>query len=97
MESSVTEWQHPPKKSIAVLLKLLHRLHLLRVTENEEGTIIESSNFTMLNLWLVWFGPKREDRLAIEILVMQVLVGLAGLFIRHNFALLLFESDNVGV
>ncbi|RDL33661.1 Uncharacterized protein BP5553_08029 [Venustampulla echinocandica] len=97
MESSVTEWQHPPKKPIAMLLKLLHRLHLLRVTENEEGTIIESSNFTMLNLWLVWFGPKREDRLAIEILVMQVLVGLAGLFIRHNFALLLFESDNVGV
>lgn len=57
--------------------------------------MVESTNFTLLNLWLVWFGPKREDRLAIEILIMQVLVGLFGLFVRHNFALLIFESDNL--
>lgn len=95
MEASVTEWQYPPKPIISVALKLLHRLHLLRVTTNSEGVITESSNFTILNLWLVWFGPKREDRLAIEIVVMQFLVGLFGLFVRHNCALWIFESDNV--
>lgn len=97
MEASVTEWQRPPKAVIAAGLKLLHQFKLLRVTTNSEGQIIESTNFTILNLWLVWFGPKREDRLAIEILVMQAVVGFLGLFIRHNFALLLFESDNLGV
>ncbi|KAH8659105.1 glycosyl transferase family 4-domain-containing protein [Tricladium varicosporioides] len=97
MEASVTEWQRPPKAVIAAGLRLLHQLRLLRITTNNEGQIIESTNFTILNLWLVWFGPKREDRLAIEILAMQVVVGFLGLFIRHNFALLLFESDNLGV
>jgi UDP-N-acetylglucosamine--dolichyl-phosphate N-acetylglucosaminephosphotransferase len=95
METSVTEWVSPPKAPIAIFLKVLHQLHLLRVTTNEEGVITESTNFTLLNLWLVWFGPKREDRLATEILIMQTIVGLLGLFIRHNFALLLFEKDNL--
>jgi UDP-N-acetylglucosamine--dolichyl-phosphate N-acetylglucosaminephosphotransferase len=94
MEPSVTEWQYPPKPIVALFLKMLHRLHLLRVTTNHEGQITESTNFTILNLWLVWFGPMREDRLAIELLVMQTLCGLFGLFVRHNFALWIFESDN---
>ncbi|KAH9222028.1 putative UDP-N-acetylglucosamine:dolichyl phosphate N-acetylglucosamine-1-phosphate transferase [Leptodontidium sp. 2 PMI_412] len=97
MEASVTEWTYPPKRHIALLLTLLHKLHLLRVDWNEQGVIVASTNFTLLNLWLVWFGPKREDRLAIEILIMQTAVGLFGLFVRHNFALLIFESDNLGV
>jgi UDP-N-acetylglucosamine--dolichyl-phosphate N-acetylglucosaminephosphotransferase len=97
MEPSVTEWQQPPKSLVSMVLNLLHGLHLLRVTTNKEGQIIESSNLTILNLWLVWFGPKREDRLAMEILGMQLLVGLFGLFVRHNFALLIFESDNLSV
>ncbi|TVY86149.1 UDP-N-acetylglucosamine--dolichyl-phosphate N-acetylglucosaminephosphotransferase [Lachnellula willkommii] len=97
LECSVTEWQHPPNPVVAKVLKLLHRLNLLRVEMNSQGQIVESTNFTLLNLWLVWFGPKREDRLAIEILVMQFAVGLFGLFARHNFALLLFESDNLNV
>ncbi|KAG9229415.1 putative UDP-N-acetylglucosamine:dolichyl phosphate N-acetylglucosamine-1-phosphate transferase [Amylocarpus encephaloides] len=97
MEPSVTEWQYPPKPIVTLGLKVLHQLHLLRVTINEDGTITESTNFTLLNLWLVWFGPKREDRLATEILIMQTIIGFLGLFIRHNFALLLFEKDNLSV
>lgn len=95
LEASITEWPSPPSRLQELILTLLHRLHLLRVTWNSEGTIISSTNFTILNLWLVWFGPKREDRLAVEILAMQTAVGLFGLFVRHNFALLIFENDNL--
>ncbi|KAL3428402.1 udp-n-acetylglucosamine-dolichyl-phosphate n-acetylglucosaminephosphate [Phlyctema vagabunda] len=97
MEASVTEWQHPPKPIIAVGLKLLHRLHLLRVTTGPDGAILESTNFTILNLWLVWFGPKREDRLALEILAMQATCGLVGLFVRHRMALWIFKEDNLSL
>ncbi|KAH7391487.1 putative UDP-N-acetylglucosamine:dolichyl phosphate N-acetylglucosamine-1-phosphate transferase [Cadophora sp. MPI-SDFR-AT-0126] len=96
MEASVTEYTYPPKKHVALILTVLHKLGLLRVEWNDEGVIVTSSNFTILNLWLVWWGPKREDRLALEILAMQTVVGLFGLFVRHNFALLIFESDNLG-
>ncbi|EDN91869.1 hypothetical protein SS1G_07730 [Sclerotinia sclerotiorum 1980 UF-70] len=83
LEPSITPWPQPPKPHQAALLHLLHKLHLLSLTLNNEGKIIESSNFTLLNLWLVWFGPRREDRLALEILAMQTICGLFGLFHSH--------------
>ena len=69
-------------------------LPLLRLEKNSKGQIIESTNFTILNLWLVWFGPRREDRLAIELLAMQAICGIIGLFVRHKLALLVFREDN---
>jgi UDP-N-acetylglucosamine--dolichyl-phosphate N-acetylglucosaminephosphotransferase len=70
-------------------------LHLVQVTTNQEGQVVESSNLTILNLWLVWFGPRREDRLAKEIIGLQVACGLMGLFVRHRLALWIFRSDNL--
>ncbi|KAF7859699.1 hypothetical protein EAF04_008778 [Stromatinia cepivora] len=97
LEPSITPWPQPPKPHQAALLHLLHKLHLLSLKFNKEGKITESSNFTLLNLWLVWFGPRREDRLALEILAMQGVCGLFGLFVRHRLALLIFQSDNLSV
>ena len=76
------------------VLKILHTLKLLRVKVDGTGRVVETTNFTILNLWLVWRGPLREDRLATEILMMQTACGLAGLWIRHSLALLLFTADN---
>ncbi|RDW92108.1 hypothetical protein BP5796_01502 [Coleophoma crateriformis] len=95
LEPSVTEWQNPPKPIISAGLRALHQLHLLRITVDTRGVITESTNFTLLNLWLVWFGPKREDRLAKEILLMQFFCGLTGLFVRHRLALWIFKEDNL--
>ena len=76
-------------------LKLLHQLRLLDVETNEEGQVVSTSNFTLINLWLVWFGPMREDRLALGLLGFQAVVGIMGLFVRHRMALLIFSQDNV--
>ncbi|KAK3955408.1 hypothetical protein QBC32DRAFT_367749 [Pseudoneurospora amorphoporcata] len=99
LEPSVTPWtrERQPKPLIAWALKTLDKLKLLRVTLDEEGRFVETSNFTILNLWLVWRGPLREDRLAMEITGMQVAVGLFGLFVRHRLALIVFKQDNWGV
>ena len=97
LEPSVTHWEQSPTKPVALMLEILARfpsLPLLEVKRNSNGEIVESSNFTLLNLWLVWFGPKREDRLAAEVIVMQTILGLVGLFIRHELALLVFRQDN---
>lgn len=97
LEISTTKWDTVSPSSLQVLfLTTLERLRLLEIKRDEEGKIIESSNFTLINLWLVWFGPKREDRLTNELLMMQIVVGGVGLFVRHNFALLIFEVDNLG-
>ena len=96
LEASVTQWQHPPSPSVSWILKILASLPipLIKIETNPKGEIVESTNLTILNLWLIWFGPMREDRLAIEILAMQALSGLVGLFVRHKLALWVFRQDN---
>jgi UDP-N-acetylglucosamine--dolichyl-phosphate N-acetylglucosaminephosphotransferase len=99
LEPSVTPWtpERQPKPLVKTVLLLLHRLRLLRVTTDAEGKFVETSNFTILNLWLVWRGPLKEDKLAVEITAMQMAVGLFGLFVRHRLALLVFKEDNWSV
>ena len=98
LEPSVTQWPKPPAQPVALVLSLLERLPipLLRTKRNGRGEVIESTNLTILNLWLVWFGPMREDRLATGLLIMQALCGALGLFVRHELALLVFRQDNRG-
>jgi UDP-N-acetylglucosamine--dolichyl-phosphate N-acetylglucosaminephosphotransferase len=98
LEPSFTTWSpdRQPKPAVALALRLLHRLRLARVVDDKQGRIAETSNFTLLNLWLLWRGPMREDRLAWEMTGLQAAVGLFGLFVRHRLALLVFKEDNWG-
>ncbi|KAK3678380.1 tunicamycin resistance protein [Recurvomyces mirabilis] len=84
----------PLRPVVGEILKLLDKANIVRVAVDDKSRVTETSNFTILNLWLVWRGPLREDRLAMEILAMQTTVGLLGLWARHSLALLLFTSDN---
>ncbi|KAI9774557.1 MAG: tunicamycin resistance protein [Geoglossum simile] len=97
LESSTATFARPPPKPIALVLQLLHRLRLLTLTFNDAGEITETTNLTILNLWLVWWGPMREDKLAMGILALQIACGLVGLVIRHRMALLVFRDDNLAV
>lgn len=96
LEPSVTRWQQPPNKVLSNVLKTLARLPipLVAITEDDQGNIVQSTNFTVLNLWLVWFGPQKEDRLAIGIIGAQTTIGIMGLLVRHKLALLVFRQDN---
>jgi UDP-N-acetylglucosamine--dolichyl-phosphate N-acetylglucosaminephosphotransferase len=94
LEPSRVEFRKPLRRPIAESLKMLHRLRLLDVEVDAKGQVLSSSNFTLINLWLVWFGPMREDRLAMGLLAFQFAVGGLGLFIRHRMALLVFSADN---
>lgn len=84
----------PLNPMVGEVLKVLHKVRLLDVETDGKGVVLSTSNFTILNLWLVWRGPKREDRLALEIIAMQTVVGLLGLLVRHRLALLVFTEDN---
>ena len=96
LEPSVATFSEdkPLSPAIGEVMKLLHQLNLLRVKTDGKGRVTESTNFTLLNLWLVWRGPLKEDRLAIEMLIMQAVVGVGGLYIRHSMGRLLFNFDN---
>ena len=94
LEPSLTRWEKPPSRPVRRLLMLLHRTGLLQVNLDAKGEVVSTSNFTILNLWLVHFGPMREDRLAVAILVLQAICGILGLVARHKLALWIFRQDN---
>ncbi|KAI6782124.1 uncharacterized protein J7T54_002361 [Emericellopsis cladophorae] len=98
LEPSTTPWSpdRQPHPLVARGLRLMAGLKLVAVTYDKDGLFTETSNFTILNLWLVWRGPLREDRLAWEVTLFQAAVGLFGLFVRHKLALLVFKEDNWG-
>ncbi|KXT18701.1 hypothetical protein AC579_2715 [Pseudocercospora musae] len=96
-EASVAEFavDKPIRPWVGEMLKMLHKLKLMRIKVDDSGRVTEASNMTILNLWLVWRGPLREDRLAVEILTMQMACGMAGLVIRHGLGRWLFvPADN---
>lgn len=100
LEPSVTTWtpERPPRKLLTTAFFLMQRLKLIQVTvDPATNRVATTSNLTILNLWLVWRGPMREDQLQRELLMFQTACGLLGLFVRHELALWMFSIDNRGV
>ena len=97
MEPSTVTFERRLAMPIEKLLKILHALKLLRVKEDEQGRVTESTNFTLINLWLVWFGPLKEEQLVTSLLIAQFACGLLGLVVRHRLALLVFSADNLAL
>lgn len=96
LEPSKAEFtiEKPLRRPVGEILKVLHRFKLLRIEVDDAGRVTSTTNFTVINLWLVWRGPMREDRLVIELVITQSLIGLAGLWARQQLPLLLFTLDN---
>lgn len=97
MEPSTIVFEKSLPKPVQGVMKLMDKLNLLRIVVDDRGEVTESSNFTIINLWLVWWGPMREDHLATTLLAFQVIIGVLGLFIRHHLALWIFTADNLYV
>jgi len=94
LEPSRAQFDKPPSKPVTIVLKLLEKLRLVKLWTNAQGEPVEVSNLTILNLWIVTFGPMREDRLTMGIMVVHVVAGVIGLLVRHRLALLVFSQDN---
>jgi UDP-N-acetylglucosamine--dolichyl-phosphate N-acetylglucosaminephosphotransferase len=96
MYPSRAKFEKPLKKHAEQVMYILSKLKLLEIVESEtEKRIVESSNFTLLNLTLVWFGPMREDKLCTNLLVMQFAIGIIALLGRHTIGPWLFGYDNL--
>ena len=95
MELSRAHFEKPPPYLVHLALTILEKLGLVRLWRNRKGEIVEVNNMTILNLWILLWGPMREDNITIGIMAMQVVCGLIGLLIRHKLALLVFSQDNM--
>lgn len=76
-------------------LTTIGKLRLGRVRLDPDKKVLEVSNFTLINLWLIWRGPMREDRLAWELTAFQMVTGIIGLLARHRLSALIFGRDAI--
>ena len=74
-------------------LSILETFKLIRVERTTKVT--RFSNMTIINLCLVWFGPLREDKLCTLLMVLQFLIGLLMIFVRHTLGPWLLGFDNL--
>lgn len=86
------------KKQLKPYLKpvfnLLEKMYLIKLVRNEKGEIVKSSNLTLINLVIIWFGPRNEGKLCTLIMQLQFAVGLLMLILRHTLAPTIFGFDN---
>ena len=65
--------EHAPTRLAVLVLRVLAALRLVRLTEDPRtGAITETTNLTILNVFLLRFGPRREDGLVKVLIASQV-------------------------
>ena len=77
------------------MLRILDFLNLQDIEFDDQARLTSCINFTLINLVLVWFGPMREDSLCSSLMLICLVFGLGGIWVRHSLALYLFDFDNV--
>lgn len=102
MYPSMAKIEKPLNPLMVKLIKILSFFKVLKVVETEveldgqkRKIITETSNWTLINLILVMFGPKREDKLCLLILVIQFSIGIISILGRHTIGPWLFGYDNL--
>ena len=83
-----------PQSQIAKSKSLSKELSDGTLVDDNPDEIVACSNMTVINLALVLLGPMREDHLCMTLLLLQVICGGLGLFIRHRLAFLIYDQDS---
>lgn len=83
----------PLRPRMAAAFNIMEKVGLIKL-RREKGQIVASTNMTLINLFLIWFGPMREDQLCSLILFSQFLFGFLMLLVRHTMGPYVFGFDN---
>jgi UDP-N-acetylglucosamine--dolichyl-phosphate N-acetylglucosaminephosphotransferase len=69
---SKAEFKQPPSTLTTAVLKALSTLRLIKLSTNSETGRVETTNLTILNVFLVVLGPMKEDTLVKTLISTQV-------------------------
>lgn len=74
------------------IFNLLEKIHLISLKRNSKNEIVEFSNMTILNLFLICLGPMHEKKLCKMILIFQFSICLLAVIIKNTFDFYLCSS-----
>ncbi|KAJ4482222.1 UDP-N-acetylglucosamine-dolichyl [Lentinula aciculospora] len=83
----------PPSKLAATVLRILSILKLVDLTVHPSGVILETTNLTILNFFLVRLGPMNEKRLVQVLMCCQIGGSVLAFSVRYGLAGLVYDGD----
>lgn len=94
LHPSTVAFERPPSARTNSTLRLLSLLGLTRLTKHPKtDQILEASNLTILNWFLVRLGPMTEKRLVQVLCTTQVAGSAIAFVIRYGLAGLVYDGD----
>jgi UDP-N-acetylglucosamine--dolichyl-phosphate N-acetylglucosaminephosphotransferase len=104
LHPSRVEFQLPPPLHTRIVLELLEFLRLVRLeripaakdkgsASHSKGSIISSTNLTILNFLLVSFGPMKEQSLCVLMGLVQIACSAFAFWIRYGLGSWVYGGD----
>jgi UDP-N-acetylglucosamine--dolichyl-phosphate N-acetylglucosaminephosphotransferase len=94
LHPSTIPFMHPPSHLTSRILHLLSALGLTRLTTHAQtGQILEATNLTILNWFLVRLGPMSEGALVRVLAGTQAAGSLIAFVVRYGLAGLVYDGD----
>ncbi|KAH9947993.1 N-acetylglucosaminephosphotransferase [Amylocystis lapponica] len=86
--------ERAPSRLATLALRLLAALRLVELTEDgRTGSITETTNLTILNVFLLRLGPMKEDSLVKVLIASQVTGSIAAFVVRYGLAGLVYDGN----
>ncbi|TFY54392.1 hypothetical protein EVJ58_g8891 [Rhodofomes roseus] len=86
--------EHAPSRLATVVLRVLAAPRFVRLTADPKtGEIAETTNLTILNAFLLRFGPMREDSLVKVLIAIQVAGSVFAFVVRYGLAGLVYDGN----
>ncbi|KAG7695310.1 hypothetical protein KL930_003809 [Ogataea haglerorum] len=79
---------------VVLFLEKLKLIGVVKEYQDGKWVIRKTTNLTIINLFIVWTGPIKEDKLCTLLLATQFATGFIMLILRHTLAPMLFGFDN---
>ncbi|KIP04666.1 hypothetical protein PHLGIDRAFT_109251 [Phlebiopsis gigantea 11061_1 CR5-6] len=76
-----------------LILRVFSALHLVQLSTDQETGQLETTNLTILNVFLVTLGPMKEDTLVKTLISTQVAGSVFAFAIRYGLAWLLYDGN----
>ncbi|KAJ3935107.1 MAG: UDP-N-acetylglucosamine-dolichyl [Lentinula lateritia] len=83
----------PPSKLAATVLRILSIFKMVVLTVHPSGVILETTNLTILNFFLVRLGPMNEKRLVQVLMCCQIGGSVLAFSVRYGLAGLVYDGD----
>lgn len=94
LHPSKAQFLKPPSNLAALILHLFAGFGLVDLTTHpKDGSILECTNLTILNFFLVRLGPMNEKRLNQVLMVSQATGSVLAFVIRYGLAGLVYDGD----